>query len=181
MLQLIELLEHPTLSEAAVAAFDVISIEFPQLHLPVVKHFFKQKLFQLFMKCLWHKLEKYSENHLSAFVFVLKMTPHQVLVNEIDKIGPVLLKCLTLNKTKSILTAMNICLRFVHDQNEYFRDHLQNLIPRCLKLSTYQDSMVRIIIHSHVTEDFDIFFFIFRTFVSHQLRFYQTLANTQHS
>lgn len=94
------------------------------------------------MKSLWHKLEKFSENHLSAFVFVLKMTPHQVLLNEIDKIGPVLLKCLTLSKPKSILTGLDICLRFVTDQIEYFRDHLQNLIPQCLKLSTYQDSMV---------------------------------------
>lgn len=86
-MQLIELLEHPTLSEAAVAAFDVLSIEFPQLHLPVIKHFFKQKLFQLCLKGLWHKLESYSEKHLSAFVFVLKLTPHQVLKNEIQKVS----------------------------------------------------------------------------------------------
>lgn len=83
---MIELLEHPTLSEAAVAAFDVISIEFPQLHLPVIKHLFKQKLFQLCMKGLWHKLETFSEKHLSAFVFVLKLTPHQVLKNDIQKV-----------------------------------------------------------------------------------------------
>lgn len=85
-IQLIELLEHPTLSEAAVAAFDVLSIEFPQLHLPVIKHFFKQKLFQMCLKGLWHKLESYSENHMSAFIFVLKLTPHQVLKNEIQKV-----------------------------------------------------------------------------------------------
>lgn len=86
-MQLIELLEHPTLSEAAVCAFDVLSIEFPQLHLPVIKHLFKQKIFQLCLKGLWHKLESYSEKHLSAFVFVLKLTPHQVLKNEIQQVN----------------------------------------------------------------------------------------------
>lgn len=123
-------------------AFDILSIEFPNLHLPVVKHLFKQKLFQICMKALWHKLEGFSENHLSAFVFVLKMTPHQVLVNNVDKIGPILLKCLALAGTKPALTGLNIVLRFVNEQNGYFRDHLQNLIPQCLKLSTLQDSMV---------------------------------------
>lgn len=83
---MIELLEHPTLSEAAVTAFDIISIEFPQLHLPQVKQFFKQKLFQICLKGLWHKLESYSEKHLSAFVFILKLTPHQVLKNEVQKV-----------------------------------------------------------------------------------------------
>lgn len=86
LFQLIELLEHPTLCEAAVAAFEVISIEFPQLHLPIIMHFFKQKLFQLVLKKLWHKLETISEKHLAALVFVLKLTPHQVLLNNIEKV-----------------------------------------------------------------------------------------------
>lgn len=143
LLQLIELLEHPSLSEAAIAAFEVISIEFPQLHLPVIKHLFKQKLFQLCMKSLWHKLESFSEKHLNAFVFVLKMTPHQVLVNNVQKIGPILLQCLTLQSAKAVIVALEICKRFVVAKDEYFRDHLQNLVPQCIKLSTHPDSMVR--------------------------------------
>lgn len=85
-IQLIDLLEHPTLSEAAVAAFDIISIECPHLHLPAVKHLFQQKLFQICLKGFCHKLETYSEHHVSAFVFVLKFTPHQVLKNNIQKV-----------------------------------------------------------------------------------------------
>lgn len=69
------------------AAFDIISVECPQLHLPTIKHFFQQKLFQICLKGLWHKLETYSEKHVSAFVFVLKLTPHQVLKNNIQKVG----------------------------------------------------------------------------------------------
>lgn len=140
---MIELLDHPTLSEAAIAAFEVISIEFPELHLPVIKHLFKQKLFQLCMKSFWHKLESFSEKHLNAFVFVLKMTPHQVLVNNIQKIGPILLQCLTLEKPKPVLVALEICKRFVMNKDEYFRDHLQNLVPQCIKLIANPDSMVR--------------------------------------
>lgn len=87
--QLIELLEHPTLTGAGVAAFEVLSAEFPQLHLPVIKHFFQQKLFQICLKGLWHKLEKYSENHLSAFIFVLKMTPHQAVKNNIVQVSSI--------------------------------------------------------------------------------------------
>lgn len=146
------------------AAFDVISVEFPGLHLPVIKHFFQQKLFQICLKGLWHKLESCSEKHLSAFVFVLKFTPRQVLKNDIEKvksihqrsniessvilnacifqIGPILLKCLTLTNIKSLMAALAIVLHFVIEQNEFFRDHLQSLIPQCLKLTTFTDSMV---------------------------------------
>lgn len=85
--QLIELLENPTLKEVAIAAFEVLSVEFPQLHLSVIKHLFQQKLFQICLKGLWHKLEKYSEHHLSAFIFIMKMTPHQALQNEIAKVN----------------------------------------------------------------------------------------------
>lgn len=143
LFQLIKLLEHPTLSEAAIAAFEVISVEFPELHLPVIKHFFQQKLFQLCLKSLWSFLESFSVNHLNAFVFVLRMTPHQVLANNIQKIGPILLQSLTLQKPKAVLVALDICKRFVVENDEYFRDHLQNLVPQCIKLSTNPDSMVR--------------------------------------
>lgn len=117
-------------------------MEFPQLHLPVIKHLFQQKLFQLCMKSLWHKLETFSEKHLNAFVYVLKMTPHQVLVNNIQKIGPILLQCLALQRAKAVIVALEICKRFVIAKDEYFRDHLQNLVPQCIKLSTNTNSMV---------------------------------------
>lgn len=83
---MIDLLEHPTLANAAAAAFEIISIEFPQLHLPVIKHLFKQKLFQIVLKKVWAKIETVSEHHLSALVFVFKLTPHQVLCNNITKV-----------------------------------------------------------------------------------------------
>lgn len=80
------MLEHPTLSHAAVAAFEIISIEFPQLHLPIIKHLFKQKLFQIVLKKVWHRIETVSEKHLAAVVYVLKLAPHQVLCNNMDKV-----------------------------------------------------------------------------------------------
>lgn len=95
------------------------------------------------MKTLWHKLESFSVKHLNAFVFVLKITPHQVLVDHIAKIGPILLQCLTLDSTKAVIVALDICKRFVVAKDEYFRDHLQNLVPQCVKLSANPDSMVR--------------------------------------
>lgn len=45
------------------------------------------------MKGLWHKLEKYSEHHLSAFIFIMKMTPHQALRNDIAKVNSFLMHC----------------------------------------------------------------------------------------
>lgn len=84
---MIELLEHPTLASAAASAFEIISVEFPQLHLPIIKHLFKQKLFQMVLKKVWQKIETLSENHLSALVFVFKVAPHQVLSNNIEKVS----------------------------------------------------------------------------------------------
>lgn len=165
------MLEHPTLKEAAEAAFEVLSIEIPELHLPVVKHLFQQKLFQICLKGLWHKLEKYSEHHLSAFIFVLKLTPHQAIRNNIVKVincmnflfffkkkspnylfaifsfqvGPVLFKCLLVEKKeKVILTALTIISRLIAEQEVYYRDNINVLITNCIKLSTFPDSMVSI-------------------------------------
>lgn len=55
-----------------------------------------------------------------------------------------LLKCLTLSNVKALLAALAICEKFVNAHDEYFRDHLQNLVPQCLKLCTNPDSMVTI-------------------------------------
>ncbi|KAL5273707.1 MMS19 family protein [Megaselia abdita] len=83
---LAKLLDHPTLSEAAVLAFDVISFEYPGLHLPVVKFLFKQKLFHIVLKKIWDKLEAFSEHHLKAFGYVVLATPHSVLKMNIEKV-----------------------------------------------------------------------------------------------
>jgi DNA repair/transcription protein MET18/MMS19 len=79
-------LDHPTLKNAAALAFDVISNEYPELHLPVVKHLFQQKLFMLVMKTFEKKLGHMTEHHLTAFAFVMKMTPHVVLKMNIAKV-----------------------------------------------------------------------------------------------
>lgn len=85
--QLAKLLDHPTLSEAAVLAFDVISFEYPELHLPVVKFLFKQKLFHIVLKKIWNKLEAFSEHHLKAFGYIVLATPHSVLKMNIEKVS----------------------------------------------------------------------------------------------
>lgn len=61
-------------------------MEFPALHLPVVRYLFKQKLFQIVLKKLWNNLSNFTIHHLTAFTYVLKMTPHQVLKQNIDKV-----------------------------------------------------------------------------------------------
>lgn len=58
------------------------------------------------------------------------------------QIGPILLNSLNLKSTRSVSTALAIVKHFVIEQNEFFRDHLQNLIPQCIKLTTCKDSMV---------------------------------------
>lgn len=85
--QILELLEHPTLAHAAALAIEIISLEYPGLHLPIVKHLFKQKLFQIVLKKLWSKLVGFTEHHLTAFVHVLRITPHVVLKMNLDKVN----------------------------------------------------------------------------------------------
>ena len=80
-------MEHPTLATVASLAFDIISAEYPQIHLPIVKYLFKQKLFHMILTKLGHKLETYCEHHLTAFIYVLKTTPHAVLKMNIEKVN----------------------------------------------------------------------------------------------
>lgn len=58
------------------------------------------------------------------------------------QVGPILLKCLDLNGKKPLLVALEISKRFIQSQDNFFRDHLQNVVPQCLKLCTFEESMV---------------------------------------
>uniref|UniRef100_T1P948 MMS19 nucleotide excision repair protein n=1 Tax=Musca domestica TaxID=7370 RepID=T1P948_MUSDO len=136
-----ELLDHPSLSNAASLAFEIISSEYPQLHLPQVKFLFQQKFFHMILSKLGHKLEQYCENHLTAFVYVLKATPHAVLKMNIEKIGPILFKCLESGNVHTQGISLQICENFVKHQDDYFRSHLNHLIPASLKLTTCNHSM----------------------------------------
>lgn len=138
---------HPTLGHAASLAFEILSLELPGLHLPAIKHLFQQKFFHYILKKIVH----FSENHLTAFAFVLKMVPHVVLKMNIDKIGPILFKCLTIKANSTTTTpsttpieiSLEIIEKFVQSQDEYFSNHLHHLIPSCIELCKFKDSMVR--------------------------------------
>ncbi|XP_053680894.1 MMS19 nucleotide excision repair protein [Anopheles nili] len=136
-----ELLDHPTLGHLAALAFEILSVEFPQLHLQLVQSLFKQKLFVWLMKKLENKLENFAETHLKALALVFVATPHAVLKMNLSKIGPVLLKCLFQEDNRTVLEALTIVLRFTRDQEPFIQDHLQTLIPILLKLSVRQSSM----------------------------------------
>ncbi|XP_053691619.1 MMS19 nucleotide excision repair protein [Sabethes cyaneus] len=136
-----ELLDHPSLGNTAALAFEVLSAEFPQLHLPLIKNLFKQKLFVFVMKKLENKAEGYLDTHLRALVQVYKIVPHIVLKMNIEKVGPILLKCLSQTNDTTLTNSLNIIRRFVVDEDPFFRDHLQTLIPQLLKLSMYESSM----------------------------------------
>lgn len=141
-----ELLDHPSLGHVAALAFEVLSVEFPSLHLPLIKNLFKQKLFVFVMKKLEQKVEHYGETHLKALVHVYKIAPHLVLKMNIDKVGPILLKCLLSTDDNVLVNALKIVLHFLKEEDVFFRDHLQSLLPQLLKLVTFKSSMkVRIL------------------------------------
>ncbi|CAO1438877.1 unnamed protein product [Diamesa serratosioi] len=137
---LAELLDHPKLSTAAALAFEIISLEYPNLHLPVLKHLFKQKIFVLAMKFLESKIEKFSEHHLTAMAHVLQITPHQVLKMNLEKVGPILFKCIQLETPhpKAIFLSLKIINQFILDKSQYMCDHLQHLVKQLLALTTFK-------------------------------------------
>lgn len=143
-----ELLDHPKLSKAAVLAFEIISLECPQLHLPLLKHLFKQKIFMLAMKFFEHKIEKFSEHHLTAMAHILQITPHLALRMHIDKVGPILFKCIKTDDneesgghSKRILICLKIINNFILEKHQYILTHLQHLVADILKLSAYKPSI----------------------------------------
>lgn len=142
-----ELLDHPKLSKYAELAFEIISLEFPHLHLPLLKHLFKQKIFVLAMKFLDGKIEKFSEHHLTAMANILQITPHQVLKMNIDKIGPILFKCIETGSDennphpKRVLLSLKIIDNFISDKHQFILTNLQRLVKEFLKLSQFKHSM----------------------------------------
>lgn len=143
-----ELLDHPKLSTAAVLAFEIISLEFPCLHLPLLKHLFKQKIFVLAMKFLEQKIEKMSEHHLTAMAHILQITPHLALKMHIDKVGPILFKCIKSDDcgdaaphSNRILISLKIINHFILEKHPYIVTHLQHLISDLLKLTQFKPSL----------------------------------------
>uniref|UniRef100_A0A182NSN4 MMS19 nucleotide excision repair protein n=1 Tax=Anopheles dirus TaxID=7168 RepID=A0A182NSN4_9DIPT len=136
-----DLLDHPTLGHMAALAFEILSLEFPQLHLPLLRNLFKQKLFVWVMNKLEKRMEQYAGTHLKALAFVFTATPHTVLKMNLTKVGPLLLKCLAQDDDKTVLAALTIVLRFTREQAPFVQDHLQTLIPALLKLTVRSSSM----------------------------------------
>lgn len=60
------------------------------------------------------------------------------------KVGPILLKCLSVADDHVLVTALKIVLHFVKEEDVFFRDHLQTLLPQLSKLAAFESSMVRI-------------------------------------
>lgn len=142
------LLDHPALSSVAALAFEILSLEYPNLHLPIIKQFVKQKLFVIAMKLLEHKIEKFSENHLTATAHVFKITPHAVLKMNIEKVGPIMFKCIevdpdgTNNQPKATYIVLKIIKHFINEKNQYIVDHLQHLVKQLTALTKFKGKMV---------------------------------------
>lgn len=136
-----DLLDHPTLNSEAKLAFDIISSEYPVLHLPCTRFLFKQKNFNIIYSIMSKKLDLLSENHINAFIHVLKATPHTVVKMNIEKIGPVLFKCLESTEVQTVHIALEICENFVKTKDNYFEGHFHHLVPQCLILTQFKSSM----------------------------------------
>lgn len=139
-----ELLDHPKLSKAAELAFEIISLEFPELHLPLVKHLFKQKIFVLALKFVASRVEKFGEHHLTAMAHILQITPHSVLKMNLETVGPILFKCIVEGEkphTKRVLIALKIINNFILDKSPYIFNHFQHLIKDLLRLTKFKSSM----------------------------------------
>lgn len=85
------------------------------------------------------------------------------------QIGPVLFKCLESGNVHTQGISLKICENFVKHKDEYFRTHLNHLIPASLKLSKCTHCMVSRRereegIHLMKTCGFTFFFLLHRKF-----------------
>lgn len=174
-----ELLDHPKIAKAAELAFEIISLEFPNLHLPLLKHLFKQKIFVLAMKFLEDKIEKFSEHHLTAMAHILQITPHTVLKMNIDKVGPILFKCIETGIDAAhphptrVMLSLKILNNFTLEMHDFILTNLNKLIKIFLNLSTFKLSMeVRVLACNCLesTTKFPLFTLVpFKEEVTHEL------------
>lgn len=79
---MIDLLDHPNLPNAACLGFEIISTEISNLdlHLPICRLLYKQKLVHLLLAKLGKKvLDSMSKHHQKAIITILKIVPHHIL------------------------------------------------------------------------------------------------------
>lgn len=125
------------------------------------------------------KIEKFSEYHLTAMAHVLQITPHQVLKMNLEKVGPILFKCIKVEDddpkphAKRILLSLKIFHHFIVDKSEYVLRHLQSLMGNLLKLTKFRASLEVRIMACKCLEDltkFPLFTLVpFKNDVTHDL------------
>lgn len=139
------MLNEPPKSNLAVTAFEIVTLDIPQVHLPFVMNLFKQKLWSYVTRKLEHQMHQLSDEHVTVLIMIMNILPLTVLKIDIQKAGPILIKALTLDH-RCVLMCLNI-LNKLKECNEYFSTYVSNIVPKLLGLAKSSLSMVSVIIY----------------------------------
>lgn len=140
-MQIIVALQNINLSTAAADAFECLAKD-PEIFLPNVRMFHKQKLFDLVCKNLFSSDSILDSVQLKAISRILGELSPLVLKMHLARVGPILFRCLDHQDHVTVQIALNIFNRLIDSDEKFCQDHLQFLIPQLLKLSQFKGALV---------------------------------------
>uniref|UniRef100_A0A1L8DFY2 MMS19 nucleotide excision repair protein n=2 Tax=Nyssomyia neivai TaxID=330878 RepID=A0A1L8DFY2_9DIPT len=132
------LLTSERLQCEAVGAFQILAK--PTHHLPNMRPFHLQKLFELVLKYTTTD-DKYTPAQLAAIAEILLHLPMKVITMNLQRIGKILFQCLDCDNTDTLLITITLINRLLQEDSDFCRYHLQSLIPRCIQLSAVKKSL----------------------------------------
>ncbi|GAB0095709.1 MMS19 nucleotide excision repair protein [Sergentomyia squamirostris] len=139
---LVEMLSKDNLQTETVEAFRILARCPEDLTLAHVRPFHQQKLFELVHRNLTTD-EKYSPCQLEALAEILFNLPLKAVAINLSRIGQIFFQCLDSNISSALLTTLTLINRLLQDGSgkDFCKYHLQTLVPRCVHLSGFRDSM----------------------------------------
>lgn len=125
----------------AVMAFKIVTLDCPELHLPCVKHLFKQKLWNYVVRKLEHQMNELTEDHVTTLILIMNILPLSVLKIDVQKSTLILMKALSLKDSQCVLESLNILNKLI-EYNEYLSAYVSNIVQKLLGLTKHSLLMV---------------------------------------
>jgi hypothetical protein len=144
----LKLLLNKEISIDIAQAFDIALNE--HVHLNKSTHakiqvLYKQRFFSMNLFALLTSLKEEKENEFSLLLAVanmIKQVPHTVLLNDIDKIFPIVIQALSSSDDNLIMAGVKTILFLIEQSKQKVADNLNTIVSHLLKSALNMKSMV---------------------------------------
>ncbi|XP_066598678.1 MMS19 nucleotide excision repair protein [Prorops nasuta] len=109
-----------------------------------IKIFYKQRIFQHFIKESSQFQNDSRQNYLYAFAYLLEEVPIKLLYTHLIEIVPLLIETVSINNEQLLSSTLMTLTFLLNSKNVIFRENIDRFIPKFLDLIEHKSMRVRI-------------------------------------